>query len=221
MESTFPLELEREIFETTALMHPGQIPTLLRVARRVLLWIEPLLYRVISARDAPPYSAQALALLRATKSKPPKFFQDAVRHLLVGFHKPWSREEAVEVLTLCTGVVNLAFFGQLASPAILPILATMRLLRLSASLVQLLGGSAAIDPTHALFSSLTHLHVFDRPENLTRILAHPALPALTHLCLNNELPWGVITTLLADRPRLDILLNLWDRAEVMVAYEHA
>jgi hypothetical protein len=34
----FPLELEREIFETTALLHPTEIPTLLRVARRVLIW---------------------------------------------------------------------------------------------------------------------------------------------------------------------------------------
>jgi hypothetical protein len=34
----FPPELEREIFETTALMYLGQMPTLLRVARRVLIW---------------------------------------------------------------------------------------------------------------------------------------------------------------------------------------
>jgi hypothetical protein len=33
-----PLELEREIFEKTALMHHREIPTLLRVARRVLVW---------------------------------------------------------------------------------------------------------------------------------------------------------------------------------------
>lgn len=35
----FPPELEQEIFETTALMHPREIPTLLRVARRVLIWL--------------------------------------------------------------------------------------------------------------------------------------------------------------------------------------
>ncbi|KAJ7891785.1 hypothetical protein B0H13DRAFT_2039010 [Mycena leptocephala] len=40
-----PPELEREVFETTALTYPGKIPTLLRVARRV----ERLLYRVIRA----------------------------------------------------------------------------------------------------------------------------------------------------------------------------
>jgi hypothetical protein len=37
-DPVFPFELEREIFETTALMHPGSIPSLLRVARRILAW---------------------------------------------------------------------------------------------------------------------------------------------------------------------------------------
>ncbi|KAJ7928326.1 hypothetical protein B0H13DRAFT_2311607 [Mycena leptocephala] len=46
----FPPDLEREIFGTTALMYPGEMPTLLRVARRVLIWIEPLLYRVTKQR---------------------------------------------------------------------------------------------------------------------------------------------------------------------------
>jgi hypothetical protein len=34
----FPLELERHIFELAAFSHCGMIPTLLRVARRVLVW---------------------------------------------------------------------------------------------------------------------------------------------------------------------------------------
>jgi hypothetical protein len=37
-EPSFPPDLKREVFETTALMYPGEIPTLLRVARRVLIW---------------------------------------------------------------------------------------------------------------------------------------------------------------------------------------
>jgi hypothetical protein len=38
VEWSFPLELEREIFETTALRHPGAIPTLLRLCHRVHIW---------------------------------------------------------------------------------------------------------------------------------------------------------------------------------------
>ena len=38
LDPVFPVELEREIFETVALIHKDTIPTLLRVARRVLIW---------------------------------------------------------------------------------------------------------------------------------------------------------------------------------------
>lgn len=36
-EPTFPPELEREVFETTVFMYPETIPTLRRVAKRVLI----------------------------------------------------------------------------------------------------------------------------------------------------------------------------------------
>ncbi|KAJ7131272.1 hypothetical protein C8R44DRAFT_871785 [Mycena epipterygia] len=41
---TLRLELERKIFELAALSRPKAIPTLMRVAWRVKLWVEPLLY---------------------------------------------------------------------------------------------------------------------------------------------------------------------------------
>ncbi|KAJ6472876.1 hypothetical protein C8R47DRAFT_1145659 [Mycena vitilis] len=46
-EPVFPLDLERDIFEFTALKYPSTIPHLLRVCRRVLAWVEPILYRVL------------------------------------------------------------------------------------------------------------------------------------------------------------------------------
>jgi hypothetical protein len=52
-EPSFPAELEREIFEATASMHPSAIPTLLRVARRTLIWYLDSLLR---------YSPQSLSL---------------------------------------------------------------------------------------------------------------------------------------------------------------
>ncbi|KAJ7618285.1 hypothetical protein DFH06DRAFT_1012088 [Mycena polygramma] len=76
----FPLDLKREIFETMALLHPSQIPTLLRVARRVLCWIEPLLYRTLRITESNP--GMARAHLKAMKSKPPVFFR-AVRHIIL------------------------------------------------------------------------------------------------------------------------------------------
>ncbi|KAJ6516533.1 hypothetical protein C8R47DRAFT_1063238 [Mycena vitilis] len=42
-----PAELERYVFEQVALSRTVAIPRLLRVAQRVKIWIEPLLYRTI------------------------------------------------------------------------------------------------------------------------------------------------------------------------------
>ncbi|KAJ7691867.1 hypothetical protein B0H14DRAFT_3906143, partial [Mycena olivaceomarginata] len=86
MESgpAFPPELERELFETAALVHPATIPALLRVAKRVLLWIEPYLYRVIRMhRDN---RAMVTAVLEAMKSKTQEFFRQAVLRVRGRFH---------------------------------------------------------------------------------------------------------------------------------------
>ncbi|KAJ7689557.1 hypothetical protein B0H17DRAFT_1331683 [Mycena rosella] len=203
-QTSLPLELEREIFETTALMHPGAIPTLLCVARRVLLWIEPLLYRVVRIGHGSLYSNMARALL----SKPPQFCRDAVRHLALEDFK-WSLDEVAALLKLCTGIINLATIEELEHPTLLPTLAEMRLQRLSVALDRLFGGPELIDPVHPLFASVTHLDMFDSADDVAATCAViPALPALTHLCLNGEVPWNVINTVLADCPRLETLVNL-------------
>ncbi|KAJ7224649.1 hypothetical protein GGX14DRAFT_557508 [Mycena pura] len=44
---TLPAELERQVFELTALSRPVCIPRLMRVALRVKQWVEPLLYRTL------------------------------------------------------------------------------------------------------------------------------------------------------------------------------
>ncbi|KAJ7642187.1 hypothetical protein FB45DRAFT_366137 [Roridomyces roridus] len=45
--STLPLELEREIFEQAAYTDPLCVPSLMLVAWRVKIWVEPFLYRVL------------------------------------------------------------------------------------------------------------------------------------------------------------------------------
>ncbi|KAJ6539831.1 hypothetical protein DFH09DRAFT_69243 [Mycena vulgaris] len=208
-EPAFPVEMEREIFETTALMHPSTTPALLRVARRTLLWIEPLLYRVSRVGWGPPHSDMARTILRGLDSKPASFFSDAVQYLLVQANVDWSQAEVARVLKACPGVENFAIMGSLATPALLPILANMRLRRLSASLESLFGSSSAVDTarTRPLFTSITHLHLFD---GTIEVFSHiSALPALTHLCLNNAVPLTVIHALLDECPRLELLINFW------------
>ncbi|KAJ6533407.1 hypothetical protein DFH09DRAFT_1370033 [Mycena vulgaris] len=213
-EPALPVELEREIFETTALMHPGTIVVLLRVARRTHVWIEPLLYKVVRIGRGAPYSGMAHAIFKGlnSESKPASVFQDTARHILIQ-KGPWSRAEAAQVLDACPGVVDLAMDSVMASPTMLSPLAKMRLRRLSVSLEMLFGGFGAIDRTHALFISLTHLRLnrFEG-QRTEQVCAHLAwLPALTHLCLHlhSDVNLDPLQMLLADCPRLEILGNLW------------
>ncbi|KAJ7681643.1 hypothetical protein B0H17DRAFT_1205627 [Mycena rosella] len=142
------LDLKREIFETTALMHPSAIQTLIRVARRVLFLIEPFLYRVVRV-DGDARMAQAF--LSATKAKPARVAGGGGR----GWPPP------AEVLRLCTGSVNLSIAGYWSSPAILPVLANMRVQRLNVFLLEPSGSPSTVDLTHPLFASLTHLDIQD------------------------------------------------------------
>ncbi|KAJ7447466.1 hypothetical protein FB451DRAFT_1411881 [Mycena latifolia] len=207
------IELEREIFETTALLYPSTIPTLLRVARRILVWVEPMLYRVVRVNATPPYSAMAQAVLRARKTKPRSFFNKAVRYLVLDFPAAWTLDEAREVLKLCTDLIGFAPIAYFANPTMLPILAEMHVQRLSVCLRDLFGGYSFdgdkdIDFTHPVFTSITHLDVFDSVGE--RICAHlPSLPALTHLCLSEVVPWDMVRRLLVECPGLEVLLDLF------------
>ncbi|KAJ7229904.1 hypothetical protein GGX14DRAFT_581596 [Mycena pura] len=198
-----PPELERNIFETAAVRHPRSIPTLLRVARRCLVWIEPLLYRVVRGSN----SSLAIATLKAVRSKP-AFLHGAVRHLSLDAGCRWSEDEATEVLAACTGIVDIILGQWYTAPALIPLLSAMRLQRLSASLEYLFGSFAAVDLTHPLFASLTHL---DASDNLRLDVEYticaqiPLLPSLTHLCLNGPVAWAQVETLLTECPRLQVL----------------
>ncbi|KAJ6583475.1 hypothetical protein DFH09DRAFT_978497 [Mycena vulgaris] len=221
-EPRFPPEIEIEIFETTALIHPTAIPALLRVAHRIRTWIEPLLYRVVRADKDPPYSDLTHAVLHAATSgsKPPKFLEGAVRHLFLDSSAPWSEDEALTVLRRCTGVINFAAIAAYSNPSILPILAGMYVQRFAVCLENLFGAYAAIDLTHGCFAFITHLDIFDTiTEGETRICKDvPKLPALTHLCLNNDVPWDVVETLLTQCPRLELFVDLWPYTATMRAF---
>ncbi|KAF7338668.1 Tyrosinase central domain-containing protein [Mycena venus] len=204
-QPSLPFELEREIFETVALLHPSAIPTLLRVARRVLIWVEPFLYRVVCA-SSPPGGLSAKIL------KSPAFFDNAVHHLLLdGARSTWSQEEARHFLSLCKGILNFGAIGHHSNPTLLPILAEIKVQRVALCLQVLFGEYQLIDLGHRAFHSITHLDIFDRIEHGETIICAqiPTLPCLTHLCLNYDIPWDKIQKLLTDCPRIELLVVLW------------
>ncbi|KAJ7132698.1 hypothetical protein C8R46DRAFT_655608 [Mycena filopes] len=212
----FPLDLEREIFETTAVLHPGGIPTLLRVARRVLLWIEPLLYRAVRAENNDSVFSENTAgnnfeePILSLVNKPAEFCRLAVRHLAV-LERPFRLppEELLQLLRRCGGVTHLALRGAFyLDPGILAVLAEMPLQRLIVCV-----GELGCDLTHPLFASLTHLVMFDWVEESLRALAKqiPTLPALTHLGVFFNVPRQIISPVLPACPRLQLFLILFGR----------
>ncbi|KAJ7123476.1 hypothetical protein C8R44DRAFT_875666 [Mycena epipterygia] len=206
----FPSDLEREICEIAARMYPGTIPALLRVAQRILIWIEPLLYRVVRTSPGSSYDGMTAALSCAMQLKPASFFRDGVRQLFLDTLAHWPPNVALELLRLCTGLVNFAPTGQFCNPALLPILEGMHLRRLSASLENLFGGREAVDLHHPLFSSLTHLNIFGTIKESPRIYEHlQSLPSLTHLCLDNDIPRDALCAVLSGCPHLEVVVNLW------------
>ncbi|KAJ7679467.1 hypothetical protein DFH06DRAFT_1465537 [Mycena polygramma] len=207
-----PPELERQIFEFAALAHRKMIPTFLRVARRIQIWIEPLLYRVLwidTHRDARATKTEPEAVRAAMESKPAVFFSDSVRHLFLDNTADFSILEAKKLLQLCTNLVSFAVVGKLSQPSLLPILADMRVERLSASLNDLFGSPHAVDLRHPLFLSPTHLDTFANFAGKHLYIQLAALPALTHLCLNERIDWDIIRGILSECASLMFLVNLW------------
>ncbi|KAJ6476348.1 hypothetical protein C8R45DRAFT_377533 [Mycena sanguinolenta] len=213
----FPAELEREIFETAALLDSRAIPSLLRVARRVLEWIEPLLYRVVMIGHS---SRKDEAYHRALELKP-AVLAKGVQHLFVvtGFSK-WPEEDTRLLLRLCAPqLLSLWSSSAFYSPEILPILLhAIRLQRWAGDLEDLFGDHSDVDLRISAFRTITHMDIFDdlTDENEAAICAGlAALPCLTHLCLNDTRRLDLIPRILTQCPHLQVL-GLMDPDEEIV-----
>ncbi|KAJ7052060.1 hypothetical protein C8F01DRAFT_1166830 [Mycena amicta] len=194
-EPRLPPELEREIFETTALMYPSTIPPLLRVARRVLIWIEPLLYRTLNVGEDSPHFQQ----FHAASSKPPAFLAQAVRCVVL--HTGYDYDTVSGTLSLCTGCTRLAVDGGESARELLPILSTWPIQRLAGFLCSTLDLMNVPEDISAypLLRCLTHLDLFDSirsHEVLPIVDALPSLPFLTHLAISHSGPLDTVRELL-------------------------
>ncbi|KAJ7607169.1 hypothetical protein FB45DRAFT_948383 [Roridomyces roridus] len=170
-----PPEMELEIFKTAARVHPETIPTLLRVAYRVLTRIEPLLYEtlVISYPTLPSFR-------HVLETKPASFWSKNVRNLLITGNIDVSDAMlAFSVLSACTDVRNL---GVYVPEDVLPYIIRPGAATDKGRLQRLhVDAQTPIDLRLPAFMGLTHLTVpdkFDLQEFVTEL---PALPSLTHL----------------------------------------
>ncbi|KAJ7159350.1 hypothetical protein C8R43DRAFT_353376 [Mycena crocata] len=153
--------IEKGIFTTTASSNPHTIPKLLRVAKGVKIWIEPLLYRTISihwnrprVRGAPFFRRGLGAVCKSIERKPAAFFREHVRKLC--FVAP-ENSELVHILTAFGAVTDLMVILGAEDATLLPVLANLPLQRLSVNLLKLF--PAVLDFRHRIFTEITHLHV--------------------------------------------------------------
>ncbi|KAJ6453542.1 hypothetical protein C8R45DRAFT_1112417 [Mycena sanguinolenta] len=177
----FPLELEREIFENTATMHPEAVNNLLLVSHRVREWIERIRYRMV----APPRLLSAtcrprgLLQLIQSSSKPASFFRDRVQYLFI---EGLFRQDLDRVLSVCNGIRSLVLFQSCWH---VPCLSGTRARRLALFLDDLYQSKRS--PHLPMFALVTHVDLFDisfRDAIVGDIFAHLTLmPALTHLCM--------------------------------------
>ncbi|KAF7374656.1 hypothetical protein MSAN_00350500 [Mycena sanguinolenta] len=181
------LELQMEIFELSALSCPVAIPKFMLVAWWVNKWVERFLYRtIVFAEPIKPYRAfRPEILLRAIRSKPASFFRDSVRNLNFSADFDISEEDAKDIISACSGVVNLHLaHRQILSNSFMDVLPPVK--RLYVAMEKLFHPSA-VDFTHSSFSQLTHLEVRDwlSPENANQWAKLAALPELTHLSFSD------------------------------------
>ncbi|KAF7333738.1 hypothetical protein MVEN_02330300 [Mycena venus] len=210
-EPILPEDLERAIFEMAATHHPGMILALLRVAKRVYAWTEPILeqYRVVLV--TPEANGRVVNVAGAALSNwEDAQFAQYVRHMwLDGNADLLSSPQAL--LRLTTNLTDLSVMGGVCVPALLPILCTMRLRRFTGCLWHLFGGIELIDLAHPALGSLTYLHILDALAENERIYNNlNSLPKLTHLAVFESVPGPIITQIFRICPRLEVFVVLYD-----------
>ncbi|KAJ7739340.1 hypothetical protein B0H16DRAFT_1568637 [Mycena metata] len=150
---------------------------------------------------------KAQGILNIASSRSPQFLHDRIRHLALRSGANCTPEEAMQVLAVCTGTVNLAVLGDFTSPTLLPVLDQMRVQRLSILLRRLFGGGP-VDLAHQGFRHITHLDLYDIiDERICEQLGN--LPNLTHLSLDCEVRRDIILGAIPYCRRLQLLLVLW------------
>ncbi|KAJ7762906.1 hypothetical protein B0H16DRAFT_1718739 [Mycena metata] len=159
-----PLELEREIFEFAAQSRPSGIPSLLLVARRVHIWIEPLLYRtMVVAPDPrswglypPVIASETLIIISMIKLRESSsFFKNSVHHLCL---YNTTQGETTLILSALTNVQNLWLYLP-DSVFTIEQVAKLPMKHLHCRMSSL--SAQNVHFSHPIFAQITHLAFFD------------------------------------------------------------
>ncbi|KAJ7093593.1 hypothetical protein C8R44DRAFT_860686 [Mycena epipterygia] len=219
-ECRLPLDLQREIFEISALSRPRTILNLMLVAHRVRIWVEPLLYRVIHFHEgdfserAPPFTVDIL--VRAIRAKSTSFFPHSVRHLFLWDHWDHPTDGVATILRACTGVRNLSVnYTACRSDSMLIHMESLRRLALHMSII--CGPPVEVDFSRPLFRNITHLELRQTRGVAAMVWEGLALmPALTHLSFRDNSFCPTAAHILSLCMNLKWLIFLCDIPESML-----
>ncbi|KAJ7689440.1 hypothetical protein B0H17DRAFT_1202331 [Mycena rosella] len=184
--STLPPELELHIFESVAKASPYDAAlrlTLMLVARRVQIWVEPLAYHCLVFSKTNSWTR----LKRIAESKPPEFLARHVKSICMPISTV-SILEAAEILSACTGVERLACWidhGVTALPQSIPV-QSLALSRLSIELSHFLALPAALPSLHAQLTHLELIYWEAHAEHYPATVDLARFPRLTHLALRSD-----------------------------------
>ncbi|KAJ7934496.1 hypothetical protein B0H13DRAFT_1855099 [Mycena leptocephala] len=195
-----PLELEREIFEYVAVLYPGDIPTLLRVARHVKEWTEPFIYNV----GLPYRLCRSTINVWLPEIEGPGFASERRAPSVSGVYRPPGYHAEVP-----EDLRSLVEDGRYSEDS-LPMLLAMPLRRLAVDLHRLFFDIPSICILQSPFLSITHLTLFDDVTAWDPCDHLASLPKLTHLCLWNLVPATLVQKVLERCLRLGLLLNARD-----------
>ncbi|KAF8899384.1 hypothetical protein BD779DRAFT_80864 [Infundibulicybe gibba] len=200
-----PYEIERMIFELVSNEHPDMIPSLILVARRVQVWIQPMLYDSVTLYE--PKTAEKFLL--AVEAKP-SFCATHVKKLcLSGLVR---RDHAERILHVCTGLTHLASWP--VDSLSLKGITDLQPQHLSLNATRMDSTTrASVNFRLPLFSHVTHLEITDHWSAWSTWSGFDSMPYLTHLGfrLGND-KFSAVTPVLHDIldscPRLEVLLIL-------------
>ncbi|KAJ7175005.1 hypothetical protein C8R43DRAFT_1119035 [Mycena crocata] len=184
-----PVELEREIFEMAARSRVQTIPTLMLVASRVKIWVEPLLYRTLfvsndrAARQIPALPWETFQSI--ARQKPAILLRCSVRHIFLDIPDGVPSQDVIWLFTACSHIENMCITGSPSSQLRQHLSGhvPLPLKRLYCDLHDFFLSSSQMNFTHPLFSHLTHLFHFGRPPPESEILA--LIPHISHLAFYN------------------------------------
>jgi hypothetical protein len=180
------------------------------------LRLQPLLYRVIVFAGDTDVPQHRMPPLWPNELAPVRTAPLHVRHLALYSISAFT--EIKNLLAVCTGVRNLAFYFA-TDPSFIPYLERIRPLLLCVDGGDLFAGTP--DFSHPMFANVTHLDLADTEfpaynEDSWQSLA--LLPCMTHISFNfyteKKVPVRFLRMLLSDSKLLQALIIIWANDQV-------